>query len=105
MDSVLTSLVEQIPAALLIAAFVIYWTRDQQKSQSQRDAAVQAAMDKRDELMRQFWASQQESNRDVLERLAQGVEAVTAKLDIHDRKADRALELLERPRTRRSTQS
>lgn len=113
MDLVLTRLAEQIPVALLIIVFVVLWTRDQNKQQMAKDAArdkaqelrdnsIQASMDKRDELMRQFWSVQQVSNREVLERLAASVEKVAGKLDEHDQKVDVAIIKLEQRTTPRS---
>lgn len=112
MEIALTRLAEQIPVALLIIFFVILWTRDQNKQQSTRELArdeaqklrdnsIQASMDKRDELMRQFWSVQQVSNREVLERLAASVEKVAGKLDEHDQKVDVAINRIEKQTTPR----
>ena len=102
MEAVLTRLAEQIPVALLVSVILIWFIRDQQKAQALRDAArdesqamrdkaVQLSMDKRDELMRQFWSGQQTSNRDVLERLIVSVDKVAERLDEHDGKTDVAI--------------
>jgi len=108
MEGILAKIVDQLPAAVLIVVFMAYvmrWLdrRDTQRDdrQASHDFDIQSSMDDRDKLMRQFWESQQTSNRDVLERVATSVEKVVEKLDIHDQKTDVAIAKMEERTTKR----
>ncbi len=113
METVLIRLVDQVPLAFLVGGFAIYLIRlfhkrmdardelflgqlserdkQNQVNNAARDEAFRAGIAAQNEQMRQFWDSQQVSNRDVLERLVRGVENMTAMLQHHDKKFDIAV--------------
>jgi len=98
MENVLVTIADQLPAAVLVVVFMVFTLRWIDKRDTQRDERlakhdfeIQSQMDERDQLMRQFWQGQQESNREVLDRLVVGVEKVITNLEAHDRKAEAAI--------------
>jgi len=98
MENVLVTIADQLPAAVLVVVFMVFILRWIDKRDTQRDERlakhdfeIQSQMDDRDQLMRQFWQGQQESNREVLDRLVIAVEKIHVKLEAHDGKADAAI--------------
>jgi hypothetical protein len=104
MENVITDIAKQLPAAALMAAILIFILKLFDRWLTNLLEQFTASESRRDQLMQEFWASQQVSNRDALERLASSIERMIDQLDAHDKKTDKAIATMEERTAPRPTQ-